>query len=60
MTTEAIRTKYTSIYSPYEHKAFRQDLPFEQLRKQSRIDLKMQPLSAADFSSRLWQAANIE
>jgi len=44
----------------YEHKAIRQDLPFEQLRKQSRIDLKMQPLSAADFSSRLRQAANIE
>ena len=44
----------------YEHKAFRQDLSFEQLRKQSRIDLKMQSLGAADFSSQLRQAANIE
>jgi hypothetical protein len=44
----------------YDHKAIRYDLPFEQVRKQSRIDLAMQEKDGTDFSVSLRQAANIE
>lgn len=44
----------------YEHSAIRTDLPFDELRAQSRVDLQMQKLDAKDYSTRLRQAAKIE
>lgn len=44
----------------YEHSAIRTDLPFDELRAQSRVDLEMQKLDAKDYSARLRQAAKIE
>jgi len=44
----------------YEQAAIRQDLPFEQLRAQSRIDLAMQKLGAKDYSSNLRKAAKLD
>ena len=43
----------------YEHAAIRQDLPFEQLRKQSRVDLLMQNYGNNNFSSNLRRLAKI-
>jgi len=44
----------------YEYAKISQDLPFEKLRVQSRIDLAMKKLDAANFSSRLREAAKIK
>ena len=44
----------------YDYATIRTDIPFAQLREQSRIDLEMQKLDATDFSKRLRQAAKIE
>lgn len=44
----------------YDYAAVRNDLPFSELREQSRIDLEMQKLGPADFSKRLRHAANIK
>jgi len=44
----------------YDHSAIRTDIPFDELRAQSRVDLKMQKLDAKDFSARLREAAGFE
>jgi len=44
----------------YEYAMIRQDLSFEKLRKQSRVDLVMKNLDAKSFSSRLRKIANIK
>jgi len=44
----------------YEYAVIPQDLSFEKLRAQSRIDLVMKKLDATDFSARLRQSAKIK
>jgi len=44
----------------YDYGSIRTDMPFIQLREQSRIDLEMQNIDANDFSIRLRQVANIK
>ena len=44
----------------YEHAAIRQDIPFTQLRAQSRIDLEMQKYEKTDFSTQLRRVAKIK
>ena len=43
----------------YEHATIRQDLPFEQLRRQSRVDLVMQKRGAKNFASDMRRLAKI-
>lgn len=44
----------------YDYAAIRVDIPFDELRAQSRVDLEMQKLDAKDFSARIREAAGIE
>ncbi len=44
----------------YDYGAIRNDIPFSQVREQSRIDLEMQKFDATDFSARLRKVAKIE
>lgn len=44
----------------YERGSIRNDLPFEEIRKLSRVDLRMQALDESDFSSRLRDALQVK
>jgi len=44
----------------YDYAAIRTDIPFAQLREQSRIDLEMQKMGATDYSAQIRQVAKIE